>query len=200
MKYLALLSLLAATVYIVYNSCPTSINLYIGGLNGNTTKFLGSTAGFFYTDANGGNSNGAATRAGFNIDQGYYYLVKDTGHFNTGLSIQPRAPQCDTANCTTAYTQPPTRFPTPTWKHKVRLAGTNFCLDAGSSPANGVGMKIWQCYDNLPAQQWYYTGDNRISLENRGQCLDLTNGNLANSNQIQIWQCTDNNTNQIWAL
>jgi hypothetical protein len=26
----------------------------------------------------------------------------------------------------------------------VKLAGTNFCLDAGSNPANGVQMKIWQ--------------------------------------------------------
>lgn len=25
----------------------------------------------------------------------------------------------------------------------VKLAGTNFCLDAGSNPANGIGMKIW---------------------------------------------------------
>ncbi|KAF7440082.1 hypothetical protein PC9H_000425 [Pleurotus ostreatus] len=52
---------------------------------------------------------------------------------------------------------------------KVRLAGTNFCLDAGSNPANSVRMKIWQCYDNLPAQEWYYTGDNRIALFNKGK-------------------------------
>lgn len=25
----------------------------------------------------------------------------------------------------------------------VQVAGTNFCLDAGSNPANGVQMKIW---------------------------------------------------------
>lgn len=37
-------------------------------------------------------------------------------------------------------------------------------------------MKIWQCYDGLAAQQWYYTGDNRIALTNQGLCLDLTNG------------------------
>lgn len=39
-------------------------------------------------------------------------------------------------------------------------------------------MKIWQCYDNLPAQQWFYTGDNRVALTNRGLCLDLTDGKL----------------------
>ncbi|KAF7440069.1 hypothetical protein PC9H_000412 [Pleurotus ostreatus] len=80
----------------------------------------------------------------------------------------------------------------------VRLAGTNFCLDAGSRPGNGVGMKIWTCFDNLPAQEWYYTGDNRIALFNKGLCLDLTDGSLTNSRQTQTWKCTDFNTNQIW--
>ncbi|KDQ31546.1 carbohydrate-binding module family 13 protein [Pleurotus ostreatus PC15] len=83
---------------------------------------------------------------------------------------------------------------------KVQLAGTNFCLDAGSSPANGVGMKIWECFDNLPAQQWFLTADDRIALENQGLCLDLTNGNVTNGNQVQTWQCTDNDINQAWLL
>ncbi|KAF9475158.1 hypothetical protein BDN70DRAFT_841310 [Pholiota conissans] len=81
---------------------------------------------------------------------------------------------------------------------KVQLAGTNFCLDAGSSPASGVGLKIWQCYNNLAAQQWFYTDDNRIDLEGQGQCMDLTNGVLTNSNQVQTWQCTNFNNNQVW--
>jgi hypothetical protein len=29
-------------------------------------------------------------------------------------------------------------------------------------------MKIWQCYDDLPAQQWYYTDDNRLAVEGKG--------------------------------
>jgi len=82
----------------------------------------------------------------------------------------------------------------------VQVAGTNFCLDAGTSPANGVPLKIWQCYDNLPAQQWYYTGDNRIALENQGFCTDLENGIMTNSNTVQTWTCTDNNNNQVWTL
>ncbi|KAF8895130.1 carbohydrate-binding module family 13 protein [Infundibulicybe gibba] len=83
-------------------------------------------------------------------------------------------------------------------KTAVRLAGTNFCLDAGSSPGNAVGMKIWQCYDNLPAQAWTYTANNKISLNNKGLCLDLTNGGLWNWNQMQTWWCTPGNTNQVW--
>ncbi|TFK65366.1 carbohydrate-binding module family 13 protein [Pluteus cervinus] len=83
---------------------------------------------------------------------------------------------------------------------KVQVAGTNFCLDAGSSPQSGVGLKIWQCYDNLPAQDWYLTADNRIALTNQGQCVDLTNGNSTNGVQVQTWQCTDNNNNQVWIV
>ncbi|KAF9449742.1 carbohydrate-binding module family 13 protein [Macrolepiota fuliginosa MF-IS2] len=82
----------------------------------------------------------------------------------------------------------------------VVLANTGFCLDAGSAPANGVGMKIWQCFDNLPAQDWFYTSDQRIALTNQGFCLDLTNGSLVNSNQIQTWTCTDSDVNQIWTI
>ena len=59
--------------YIVFNKCPTSINLYIAGVldsaiaaGGNVTKFLSTGAGFFYTDANGGASDATGTlRAGF---------------------------------------------------------------------------------------------------------------------------------------
>ncbi|RDB27209.1 Endo-1,4-beta-xylanase A [Hypsizygus marmoreus] len=83
---------------------------------------------------------------------------------------------------------------------KVRVANRNFCLDAGTTPASGVGMKIWTCYDNLPAQAWYYTNDNRIAVTGKGQCLDLTNGVLTNGNRVQTWQCTDNNNNQVWTL
>ncbi|KAJ3521431.1 hypothetical protein NM688_g9017 [Phlebia brevispora] len=80
----------------------------------------------------------------------------------------------------------------------VQLAGTNYCLDAGDSPANGVQMKIWECYSSLAAQTWYYTDDNRIALENQGLCLDLTNGSTDDGTIMQIWACTDDNSNQVW--
>ncbi|KAF9522162.1 ricin B lectin domain-containing protein [Crepidotus variabilis] len=49
---------------------------------------------------------------------------------------------------------------------QIKVSGTSYCLDAGSSPANGIGAKIWQCFDNLAAQQWTYTPDNFIRLTN----------------------------------
>jgi len=125
---------------------------------------------------------------------------------------------------------------------KVQLAKTNFCLDAGTSqwfasrpvvakcnwwpvsidPANGVQLKLWECHDNLPAQQWYYTDDNRIALDNQGMtypsygsyavmahhlhnsltgfCMDLDNGILTSNYKVQTWTCSDNNNNQVWTL
>ncbi|KAJ3552592.1 hypothetical protein NM688_g4073 [Phlebia brevispora] len=82
----------------------------------------------------------------------------------------------------------------------VQVAGQNFCLDAGDSPADGTSMKIWECYSGLAAQTWYYTSDDRIALENQGFCLDLTNGDDADGTVMQIWECTDDDTNQVWTL
>jgi len=83
---------------------------------------------------------------------------------------------------------------------KVRVEGTNYCLDAGTSPANGIGMKIWTCHDNLAAQQWRYTGERRLELEGKGFCLDLTRGQLWNGNLAQTWSCTRGNLNQVWTV
>ncbi|KAJ3516408.1 hypothetical protein NLJ89_g1150 [Agrocybe chaxingu] len=245
--------------YYVHNRCPRAINLFIGGAldqvipaGGDVTKIANIGANFWYTDVNGGRFNGmGTTRAAF--WGGLYWLIKDAGAINTGLTVAPRSSQgfctevtCNDANCPDAFIGVPNEFPPPTnsttggphsyfcpypnltfditfcpdgqlppnpgipihpnanllkcmdvrgaqfasgtavqvydcndtpaqrWfitrgSTKVQLAGTNFCLDAGSSPANGVGLKIWQCYDNLPAQQWHYTDDNRIALEGQGK-------------------------------
>ena len=59
--------------YTVYNQCPTPIDLYIAGSNqgtiptgGSVVKTLGTGAGYFFTNANGGSENSTGTiRAGF---------------------------------------------------------------------------------------------------------------------------------------
>jgi hypothetical protein len=277
--------------YTVYNKCPTPIDLYIAGVKDSTipkggylVKFLGTGAGFFYTDANGGGPARGSVRAAFYED--FYYMVVSPNPINAGLQVEPKGHaasngfcetiQCNNRGCPQAFSQPPTRFPgraptapTPPFYRcpypdvpfditfcptggfpnpnqgqpihfffqnkcldvkggvlangtpvqiydcngspaqqwfikigstKIKLAGTDFCLDAGTSPANGVQLKIWQCYDNLPSQQWSYTNDHRIALENQGFCVDLENGITTNGNKVQIWKCADNDSNQIWTL
>lgn len=38
----------------------------------------------------------------------------------------------------------------------IQFANSNFCLDAGSNPANGVQMKLWTCYSGLAQQTFNY--------------------------------------------
>jgi hypothetical protein len=91
----------------------------------------------------------------------------------------------------------------------IQVAGQQFCLDAGDNPANGIKMKIWQCYTGIRAQTWTYSGST-ISLPSLNQCLDLTgeyegcnklttDGSTANGNVVQTWQCYSGNSNQQWS-
>ncbi|TFK97690.1 ricin B lectin domain-containing protein [Pterulicium gracile] len=85
---------------------------------------------------------------------------------------------------------------------QVKVSGTNFCLDATSAtPPDGTGLKIWQCYDDLVAQQWFFDGSTKqIWLNNNagGGCVDLTDGDTANGRQVQVWSCGWDNPNQAW--
>ncbi|KAF5314651.1 hypothetical protein D9611_007089 [Ephemerocybe angulata] len=83
---------------------------------------------------------------------------------------------------------------------KLITADHNMCLDAGSSPTNGTKLKLWDCYDNLPAQSWYFTDDNRIALKDQGFCIDLPDGKQTDGQVLQIWACSTGNTNQVWTL
>lgn len=78
---------------------------------------------------------------------------------------------------------------------RVKVNGQNYCLDAGSSPGNGVGMKIWTCYDNLPAQTWAFANGN-IKLVSANQCIDRKDGGSG----VQTWNCFAGNANQVWTV
>lgn len=49
------------------------------------------------------------------------------------------------------------------YRSRLQCQARSLALAHTADPANGVGMKIWQCLD-VPQQNWYYTGDNRIAL------------------------------------
>ncbi|TEB21133.1 ricin B-like lectin [Coprinellus micaceus] len=187
-----------ATQFIIRNSCPAPVNLYIGSqfdstlpVGGNTTKFSYIYTELFFTDANGGNPNGAGTtRAGF-FDDGYYYIVKDeVGPLNTGLSIIPaRTPSngycvsatCLQNNCTTAFNSIPARFPpvnefspppTPPYYRCPELNTTysiTFCPDGG----------------------WPLKGSFRIKpgYGAVNKCLEVRGGVVANGTPVQIYDC-----------
>jgi hypothetical protein len=81
--------------------------------------------------------------------------------------------------------------------------GSQWCLDAGdqSTWANGLKMKVWQCFPNLPQQVWtHITPTGAIKLNAANFCLDLTNGVKTNQNVLQIWTCATGNPNQNWSV
>ncbi|KAJ9113194.1 hypothetical protein QFC22_006033 [Naganishia vaughanmartiniae] len=86
------------------------------------------------------------------------------------------------------------------------LTTTNYCVDFGSDRGvNGVGAKIWQCYDNVPAQNLYITGDAHLAVEGDNQCLDVRAESGPSQNKpygslkdVQSWQCSGGDANQIF--
>lgn len=67
-------------------------------------------------------------------------------------------------------------------------ANTNFCLDAGINPSNGVKMKIWQCYPGLSQQTWTpFNGNTAFFQTANNQCLDIANQDFVT---VQTWACS----------
>ncbi|KAF9530885.1 hypothetical protein CPB83DRAFT_833904 [Crepidotus variabilis] len=136
------------TDYTFVNNCPTAIKLYRHNAfstdlakGANVTRQESLATGYFYTDANGGGgsqtdpSTKFATYWAENDPKYYYYIVKNTTSFNTGMRIEPSHPEvdgfcqsvtCDAADCETAFPRrtvftdlgpisptPPTEPPSP---------------------------------------------------------------------------------------
>ncbi|KAF9522852.1 ricin B lectin domain-containing protein, partial [Crepidotus variabilis] len=89
---------------------------------------------------------------------------------------------------------------------KVRIAGTNFCIDRGEPGYyTGVESTITQCRNDSQTQKWRYSDiTNRIwwygtahSWDRPGICIDLTN---ANSSQVQVSNCTNGVDSQVWQV
>lgn len=117
---------------------------------------------------------------------------------DVGASTPSNGSPVDVYDCSSARSQQQS-WTLARGSTQVQLAGTNFCLDATSGkPGDGQKMKIWQCYEGLAAQTWYYTDDNRIAVQDSGKCLDVTDGSTSNGNVMQVWSCSSGNNNQVW--
>lgn len=88
---------------------------------------------------------------------------------------------------------------------KLRLHGTNFCLDnRHNNKSNGNSMIIYDCHGG-EAQLWSFENMNGVgSIYNTpsgsaGFCVDLHVGSQTNGNRIQLWSCL-NNDNQKWRV
>jgi hypothetical protein len=63
------------------------------------------------------------------------------------------------------------------------------CLDVmNGSTANGVKLQIWECTKNDSNQQFTVTGDDRIAWAGKGECLDLTDGNISAGTPVSLYR------------
>lgn len=65
-------------------------------------------------------------------------------------------------------------------------------------PQNGAKVKLWQCYDNHPPQEWVISRG-QIKLAGTNLCLDIPGGDTTYTTGVQVWECSCN-TNQAWRL
>ncbi|KAJ7710462.1 ricin B lectin domain-containing protein [Mycena rosella] len=67
--------------------------------------------------------------------------------------------------------------------------------------ANGTKLQIWACTSGDANQQLFFdAAQQTIQWMNEDMCVDLTDGSLANGNQVQMITCDHdpNQNNQIW--
>ncbi|KAH8810534.1 ricin B lectin domain-containing protein [Flagelloscypha sp. PMI_526] len=92
---------------------------------------------------------------------------------------------------------------------QMRVSGNNdFCVDAGTNPKDGSKVHIWACHaTGTPQQTWTTSSTGVVRLANTNLCLDVTDGNLSNGNQLQVYKCSGDssvdisgNDNQKWVL
>lgn len=75
---------------------------------------------------------------------------------------------------------------------------------------NGSPVKVWECLDGVPQQQWFVSNEGQFKLANTGMslhasdranqidfCVDVKDGEVT-AEQLQLWQCTEGNANQVW--
>ena len=64
----------------------------------------------------------------------------------------------------------------------------NFCLEvAGGNTAPGTEVEANSCDPSNTNQAWQWNSNGTVNWAGTNQCLDLTNGNLTNGNQVSSY-------------
>ncbi|KAI9636615.1 ricin B-like lectin [Dioszegia hungarica] len=78
--------------------------------------------------------------------------------------------------------------------NQLQLSGTNYCLDAGTNPHDGVAMKLWQC-GNYPQQQFIQQGPLLVTANE--ECLDVK---ADEPSVLQTWHCSAQDPQQAFTF
>lgn len=71
-------------------------------------------------------------------------------------------------------------------------------IDRPPDPHNGAIVKLWQCIDNHPPQEWI-VANGQVKLAGTNFCLDVPGGDARGRPDLQIWECSCNK-NQAWRV
>ena len=107
------------------------------------------------------------------------------------------APTTSTATPTTTTTT--TATTTAGSARQIVGIASNRCLDvAGSNPADGTSVLLWDCNSGLN-QRWTQVGSTLVN-QATGKCLDVVGGGTANGTKVWQWTCIAGNTAQQWVI
>jgi len=65
-----------------------------------------------------------------------------------------------------------------------------------ASNSDGARVTLQGC-TGAESQLWEFK-DGAVKVFGGDKCLDVTDGNASNGNNLQIWSCVDQSTNQLW--
>ncbi|MCB9331082.1 MAG: ricin-type beta-trefoil lectin domain protein [Lewinellaceae bacterium] len=82
-------------------------------------------------------------------------------------------------------------------KHIVPVLAPNFAVHSHTGEQYGSNIQLWTKDDTNTAEQWYFNGLVIKMLVNHNLCIDLSNSNTNNGNNIQLWGCNGTNA-QKW--
>ncbi|MCB9053613.1 MAG: ricin-type beta-trefoil lectin domain protein [Lewinellaceae bacterium] len=84
-----------------------------------------------------------------------------------------------------------------TMKHIVPVRATSFALHSHTGAESGSNIQLWTKDNTNTAEQWYFDGLAIKMRSNQNLCIDLSQSNTSNGNNIQLYTCNGTNA-QKW--
>ncbi|EAU83384.2 hypothetical protein CC1G_09078 [Coprinopsis cinerea okayama7 len=189
----------------IRNNCGNTMRLFIDGVDtgpllpgGDHFANLGLDT-VIYNTLNGGNPDGSATtRVFFWGERFYYYIVKDAGVSNVGVSISvPEHPKSVDGLCTTITCEPATCSSSEAYSEKQ--AFTENAIPVSSSPAlplrscpfGGARYVVEWCPNGTMPPGWEQNGQ-EIQLVVPGDriwCVDVRAAAFTPGTPVQLYRC-----------
>ncbi len=82
-------------------------------------------------------------------------------------------------------------------KHIVPVLATSFAVHSHTGAESGSNIQLWTKDNTNTAEQWYFDGLAIKMRDHQNLCIDLSQSNTSNGNNIQLYNCNGTNA-QKW--